>query len=142
MVVGLIKVRTSRSLGGAMTCCLAYDDAVRRWISAAVAIAGWLLLPAFLVSSSPAQINGVPASVTSLGFGGHPGPDAPPASVTSLGPRGSAPSAGGRFFLNMPERDEGRRHHRDRDRDHSFIPYYGGWYGVPTSPYPAEDAGS
>jgi hypothetical protein len=124
-----------------MTCCLAYDDAVRRWISASVAIVGLLLLPAFLVSSSPAQINGVPASVTSLGFGGHPGPDAPLASVTSLGPRGYAPSAGGRFFLNMPERDEGRRHHRDRDRDHSFIPYYGGWYGVPTYPYPAEDAG-
>jgi hypothetical protein len=125
-----------------MTGSLEYDDAVRRWILASVAIVGLLLLPAFLVSSSPAQINGVPASVTSPGFGGHPGTDAPPASVTSLGPRGYAPSAGGGFFLNMPGRDDGRtRHHRDRDRDHSFIPFYGGWYGVPTYPYPAEDAG-
>jgi hypothetical protein len=125
-----------------MTGSLEYDNAVRRWIAASVAIVGLLLLPAFLVSSSPAQINGVPASVTSPGFGGHPGTDAPPASVTSLGPRGFAPSAGGGFFLNMPGRDDGRnRHHRDRDRDHSFIPFYGGWYGVPTYPYPAEDAG-
>ena len=138
----LFKLRTSRLSGCAMTCSLEYDDAVRRWISASVAIVGLLLLPAFLVSSSPAQINGVPASVTSPGFGGHPGTDAPPASVTSLGPRGYAPSAGGGFFLNIPGRDDGRnRHHRDRDRDHNFIPFYGGWYGVPTYPYPAEDAG-
>jgi hypothetical protein len=125
-----------------MTCSLEYDDAVRRWISASVVIVGLGLLPAFLVSSSLAQINGVPASVTSPGFGGDRGSHAPPASVTSLGPRGYAPSAGGRFFSNMPERDEGRRrHHRDRDRDHSFIPYYGGWYAVPSYPSMAEDAG-
>jgi hypothetical protein len=127
-----------------MTCSLEYDDAVRRWISASVVMVGLGLLPAFLVSSSLAQINGVPASVTSPGFGGHPGLHAPPASVTSLGPRGFAPSAGGRFFSNMPERDEGRqRHHRDRDRDrdHSFIPYYWGGYAVPTYPYTDEDAG-
>jgi hypothetical protein len=125
-----------------MAYCLEYDDAVRRWILASVAIVGLLLLPAFLASSSSAQINGVPASVTSLGFGGHPGPHAPPASVTSLGPRGYAPNAGGRFFLNMPERDEERRRqHRDRDRDRDFIPYYGGWYAVPSYPYSAEDAG-
>src|SRR6267154_2570753 len=121
-----------------MTCCLGYDDAVRRWISASVSIVGLLLLPAFLASGSSAQINGVPASVTSPGFGGHPGPHAPPASVTSLGPHGYAPSAGGRFFSNMPERDE-RRHPHHRDRDRSFIPY-GGWYAVPTYPYTAEDA--
>jgi hypothetical protein len=121
-----------------MACCLEYDDAVRRWIAASVVIVGLLLLPAFLVSSSAAQINGVPASVTSPGFGGQPGPQAPPASVTSLGPRGYAPSAGGIFFSNMSERHEGRhRHHRD----HIFVPYYGGWYAVPSYPYPAEDAG-
>ena len=125
-----------------MTCSLEYDDAVRRWISASVVMVGLGLLPAFLVSSSLAQINGVPASVTSPGFGGHPGPHAPPASVTSLGPRGYAPSAGGRFFSNLPERDGGRhRHHGDRDRDRSFLPYYGGWYALPTYPYTAEDAG-
>jgi hypothetical protein len=31
------------------------------------------------------KINGVPASVTSFGFGGNPGPQGVPASVTSLG---------------------------------------------------------
>jgi hypothetical protein len=125
-----------------MTCSLGYDDAVRRWISASVVMFGLGLLPAFLVSSSFAQINGVPASVTSPGFGGDQGPHAPPASVTSLGPRGYAPRAGGRFFSNLPERDERRQpHHRDRDRDHGFIPYYGGGYAVPTYPYTAEDAG-
>jgi hypothetical protein len=51
---------------------------------------------AVLVLALPlsAQINGVPASVTSYGFGGHfnanPGP---PASVTSLGPNGYRSSA-------------------------------------------------
>lgn len=125
-----------------MTGCLEYDDAVRRWISAAVVMVGLGLLPAFLVSGSLAQINGVPASVTSPGFGGDPRPHAPPASVTSLGPRGYAPGAGGRSFSRMPERNEGRqRHHRDRDRDHSFIPYYGGGYAVPSYPYTDEDAG-
>jgi hypothetical protein len=125
-----------------MSCSLEYDKAVRRWISASVVMVGLLLLPAFLVSSSLAQINGVPASVTSPGFGGDPGVHAPPASVTSLGPRGYRPSAGGRFFSTMPERDEGHhRHHRDRDRDQSFIPYYGGGYAVPSYPYMAEDAG-
>jgi hypothetical protein len=125
-----------------MISCLEYDDAVRRWISASVVMVGLGLLPAFLVSSSLAQINGVPASVTSPGFGGDPGRHAPPASVSSLGPRGYAPSAGGRFFSHMPEGDEGhQRHHRGRDRDHGFIPYYGGGYAVPTYPYTDEDAG-
>lgn len=126
-----------------MTWSLEYDDAVRRWIPALVVLLGLLLLPALLVSSSQAQINGVPPSVTSFGFGGHPGPHAPPSSVTSLGPRGFAPNAGGRFFSTMP--DEGRRHHhrdRDRDRNRNFIPYYGGLYSVPYSyPYAAEDPG-
>jgi len=139
LIWDLIKVRTSRLSGWAMS-ALGYDDAVRRWISALVVIVGLPLLPAFLVSSSPAQINGVPASVTSPGFGGHPGTDAPPASVTSLGPRGFAPSAGGILFSNMPGRDEGR-HRQHGVRDHSFIPFYGGWYGVPSYPYAAEDAG-
>ena len=125
-----------------MICSLEYDDAVRRWISASVVMVGLGLLPAFLVSSSLAQINGVPASVTSPGFGGNAGPHAPPASVTSLGPRGYAPSAGGRFGSHVPEADEAhQRHHRDRDRDHGFIPYYWGGYAVPTYPYTGEDAG-
>src|SRR5215510_11369982 len=42
------------------------------------------LILAFALAAS-AQINGAPASVTSYGFGGHAYPNAPRASVTSLG---------------------------------------------------------
>lgn len=42
----------------------------------------------FFALTASAQINGVPASVTSYGFGGHVVPNAPRASVTSLGPNG------------------------------------------------------
>lgn len=63
---------------------LGYDCNVRRLLSATVAMFALVLTPALA-----AQINGVPASVTSMGFGGHfsatPGV---PASVTSLGPNG------------------------------------------------------
>src|SRR3989442_12297974 len=67
---------------------LEHSSFVRRLISAAaiLALSTFIFLPA-----ASAQINGVPASVTSIGFGGNfyraPGP---PASVTSLG-------VGGRF---------------------------------------------
>jgi len=42
----------------------------------------------FFALTAAAQINGVPASVTSYGFGGHVVPNAPRPSVTSLGPNG------------------------------------------------------
>jgi hypothetical protein len=52
----------------------------------------------FFVPALSAQINGVPASVTSIGFGGHhdrmPGV---PASVTSLGPNGFQGGGGPRL---------------------------------------------
>src|SRR5205809_7023989 len=60
-----------------------HSSFVGRLISAAaiLALSAFIFLPA-----ASAQINGVPASVTSIGFGGNfdcaPGP---PASVTSLG---------------------------------------------------------
>lgn len=88
-------------------------------------------LLAFLVVTSllaHSQINGVPASVTSLGFGGSTNP-APGvrASVTSLGPNGygnSWPiigSWGVNFFL--PQNSDlgvvsGHRHHRHTDGDY------------------------
>src|SRR2546426_9665239 len=62
---------------------LEHSSFVRRLISAAaiLALSTFIFLP-----GTSAQINGVPASVTSIGFGGNfdrgPGP---PASVTSLG---------------------------------------------------------
>src|SRR2546429_540534 len=61
---------------------LEHSSFVRRLISAAaiLALSTFIFLP-----GTSAQINGVPASVTSIGFGGNfdraPGP---PASVTSL----------------------------------------------------------
>src|SRR5271169_718576 len=76
-----------------------------------------------------AQINGVPASVTSLGFGGN-FINGVRSSVTSLGPNGY----GGRSFLGgccanyflpaspYPPLFSGRRHHHHRgDRDHNYF---------------------
>ena len=118
--------------------------AVRRSIPASVALFGVLALPAFLVSSSRAQINGAPASVTSPGFGGH-AVNGPRASVTSVGPNGYAPGPGVGFSNGVPfdghrgddtrradngrVAEDGRRHH------HHFVPYVPpAYYAVPV-PY-------
>jgi hypothetical protein len=89
-----------------------------------------VLLPALLLPAY-AQINGVPPSVTSFGFGGrfNPTPGIA-ASVTSLGPNGfghSRPAFGtccfNPFFsgnVNPPVFGFGR--HRDGFRRHSFFP--------------------
>jgi hypothetical protein len=60
---------------------LGYDLLVRGLRGAAI------LLFALLVTAASAQFNGVPASVTSIGFGGRV-TFGVPASVTSLGPNG------------------------------------------------------
>ena len=66
-----------------------YDFRMGRSLSALVA--AFALFAVLLLGSLPvaAQINGVPTSVTSTGFGGHfdRAPGIPP-SVTSLGPKG------------------------------------------------------
>lgn len=118
-----------------MTRGLEYHMAVRPTFSVSVAVlsalAGWL----FLALPAQAQINGVPASVTSQGFGGH-AVNAPRASVTSLGPEGFAPpprvpmSAA----VNGPRRGEGHRHHR---QDSEFFGPV--WYAVPV-PYAVDSA--
>ena len=123
-----------------MTCWVEYHDSVRHRIAPTVAVSGLfllLLLPAY------AQINGVPASVTSPGFGGRAINGTPP-SVTSLGPRGFAPdfnqSNGVQFFTTVPMQNPGfdrdhHRHHRNAD----FFPAFGAVYPmyVPV-PYPVE----
>jgi len=101
---------------------------------------------------SQAQINGVPASVTSFGFGGSTNPTpGVRASVTSLGPNGYANSrlmfgtcCPNIFFSANPNPPlfSTRRHHRRDDRDHggfavgvfepAYIPY--------AVPYPVEVA--
>lgn len=103
------------------------------------------------IPSAAAQVNGfheggiaprgVPASVTSIGFGGHPGPHGVPASVTSLcfgarsnfrGAPGNVTSLGfgdgRRGFHGRPL--EPRRHHHYG----FYTPYYGG-YGAYAYPY-------
>jgi hypothetical protein len=98
------------------------------------------LLSFFVAAALPvqAQVNGVPASVTSLGFGGHftPGPRA---SVTSLGPNGFGTSQRifgccANFFVPInPNRTLSPGHHHRRHGDHdsfqigvmepAYIPY-------------------
>jgi hypothetical protein len=106
---------------------------MRRWILALVAVFGLLSSPAFFGSSALAQINGVPSSVTSTGFGGR-STNGVPSSVTSLGPRGFAPRVGGPFHSDFPRRgrDHDGDHHR---RSQFFYPYYGSVYAVPPDSY-------
>ncbi len=81
-----------------MVAKLEYDPYVERLNSATVAALALVLgTLAFLSTPADAQINGTPASVTSINSGGRFG-SAPgvPASVTSLGPNGLQP--GNPFF--------------------------------------------
>jgi hypothetical protein len=94
-----------------------------------------------------AQINGVPASVTSYGFGGSNNPNpGVRASVTSLGPNGygnSRPFFGNccaNFFLPAnpnPPLFSGRRHRHD---DHAFFPVGEPVYIPYAVPYAVEAA--
>jgi hypothetical protein len=77
--------------------------------------------------------HGVPPSVTSIGFGGRPGFHGVPASVTSLGfgaqngfraPRG----------VRRPIHEEPFRFRRHHLFSGFYSPYYGGYYGY--YPYP------
>ena len=96
-----------------MISSLEYHISVRRSISAAGAFLSLLILPVLFISSSHAQINGVPSSVTSPGFGGRAVNGTPP-SVTSLGPKGFAP----RSHVTSSITRNGDGHHR-----HHFVPY-------------------
>jgi hypothetical protein len=83
------------------------------------------LVLGFALSAS-AQINGVPPSVTSYGFGGHTYPNAPRASVTSLGPNGYGTPAlhqyQGPRFTTAPIPPNSGHHHNH------FYPYYPMYY--------------
>jgi hypothetical protein len=96
-------------------------------ILAAVALGGGLLLPA------AAQVHGVPASVTSIGFGGNfSSPPGVPASVTSIGPHGignhsqffSQP-----FFTGTFRNNNGFQHHHHQG-------FFGGGFPVISYGYP------
>jgi hypothetical protein len=99
-----------------MTSSLEYHVSVRHSIPASLALFSLLALPLILVSTSHAQINGAPASVTSPGFGGRAINGTPP-SVTSLGPNGLnfRPT----FFPPPPNPPHARDgHHRHHDGEY------------------------
>jgi hypothetical protein len=111
-----------------MVAGLGYDSHVRRLNRATLAVFVFAVSVLTFVPELTAQINGTPASVTSLGFGGHmnPAPGVPP-SVTSLGPKGfNNHPAPNRFTMN-PVPPQGRRHRHDD----SLRGWGGGVYAVP-----------
>jgi hypothetical protein len=114
-----------------MTSELEYDGFVRRSIPASVALFSVLAIPLLLVSSSHAQINGAPASVTSPGFGGN-AINGPRASVTSLGPLGYAPGPGVGFSAGIPF--DGRRGDGERGHHHHVSDVPPVFYAIPV-PY-------
>ena len=113
---------------------LGYDSHVKGLNSATVAVLALVLGGLVLVASDAnAQINGTPASVTSINSGGHlnstPGV---PASITSLGPNGLQPSNPGfnnpgccTLFQVNPNPARGQRNHH---RSGQFFPGGGAVY--------------
>ena len=120
-----------------MSPSLEYHIVVRRLVSVSLALLGLFAAPV-LVSTSYAQINGAPASVTSPGFGGHAINGTAP-SVTSVGPRGYAPGSA-TFWTGIPNRNPGMDgqhhgnghndsgHHQHRQQGFGYVPYL---YAVP-----------
>lgn len=110
---------------------LGYDGLVKRSDRATVVAFALLLGAVLLVPPAEAQINGVPPSVTSLGFGGHPGRITGVApSVTSLGPRGFTPGHGanpGLFGVNPNNLTINGRH----GPHHRCCASWGWGYAVP-----------
>jgi hypothetical protein len=96
---------------------------------------GTLLLAVLLVVlfplSASAQANGVPPSVTSFGFGGHPGFNGVPPSVTSLGQRGAVPPHPVHPRPVQPQAggQQGHHHHHDGNGGSVYyVPYYVPYY--------------
>jgi hypothetical protein len=134
-----------------MVSTMGYDSNVKRLNSATVAALA-LVLSAwfFLTCAAHAQINGTPASVTSINSGGHfnstPGV---PASITSLGPNGVQPK--NQFFTqptccfnplipsNSNPRGEQGHHHRNHTGQ--FFPGGGAVYVPYAYPVPVGDDG-
>jgi hypothetical protein len=119
---------------------LGYDSLVKRLNPATVAALALVLGGSvFLASAADAQINGTPASVTSINSGGHlnstPGV---PASITSLGPNGLQPKNPGfsnpgfnqpgccTLFQANPNLPRGQRNHHHRSGQ--FFPGGGAVY--------------
>jgi hypothetical protein len=127
-----------------MTSPVEYHNAVKHSVQpsipALLALFGMLLLPLLLVSTSPAQINGVPPSVTSPGFGGHAINGIPP-SVTSLGRNGYAPpNSGVTFSTNVPHNNSHHHHHTAQgNADYGYVYALPVPYAVDVSPPDTDD---
>jgi hypothetical protein len=94
----------------------------------------------FLIPTAGAQVNGMPASVTSPGFGGRQVNGVAP-SVTSLGPRGYTPGSPTCCFRGVtttpPNHPQNSQHPH---RHNAYLPWSGGVYAAPYYGY--YDAGS
>jgi hypothetical protein len=117
-----------------MSTILGYDELMKRLNRASFAAFVVVLAIAFLASPLFGQVNGPPASVTSLGFGGHNGSIhgvAP--SVTSMGPQGytpgrtQGPQNNGLFGVNSNQNINGH-HRRNGYLYPGYYGYYGGYY--------------
>jgi hypothetical protein len=133
---------------------LEYHSLVRRLNPATVAV----LALALLVAVAQAQVNGVPTSVTSHGFGGSTGPRGTPPSVTSLGfsaqgnhalpPTVTSPrfSSNSRGFTTHPVEPSHHQHHdglhHPRGGAVYAVPYYYPYAYGPGDPYANDDSAS
>ena len=113
-------------------------------MAARLRFVSFVVLLSLCVLPAHAQIHGVPASVSSSGFGGNIGRvPGVPASVTSLGPRGysfSPPVNGpccfnsffpGQQFSSLPWNQRPRVDFRSLHRHHHFGPVFTPGYAVP-----------
>jgi len=126
-----------------------YDVAMQSRMPRPALLLALVAAPAFLLATAQAQINGAPASVTSPGFGGR-SVNGTASSVTSLGPRGTAPGPQVTFSTvpNAPHRNhnngDANRHHRNQGQFYGPILYgypYGYAYDDQNGP-PPDDADS
>src|ERR1700733_8679846 len=112
-----------------------YDFLVRllnRAIGAGLAVVVLALGVVALSATANAQINGMPASVTSPGFGGRQVNGVAP-SVTSLGSRGYTPGSPTCCFRGVtttPPNQPQNSQHPHRHNNSQYLPW-GGAYGVP-----------
>lgn len=113
---------------------LEYDAHMRYWTPLLA-----VLLVGFFSLSASAQANGVPPSVTSFGFGGHPGFNGVAPSVTSVGPHGAVPAhpvhprpfqpqAGGQPGHHRTHDGNNGHHHDGNSGSVYYVPYYVPYY--------------
>ena len=130
-----------------MAAIRAYDGVMKRGVLALVAVFGLLAVPGTF-----AQVNGVPASVSSIGFGGnYSHPPGVPASVTSIGPAGLVPNRNivvPHNFVSQPyyfpgghNGPRGRHRRERRDFRGAGVAIYPVPYAVPVAvPYAEDDS--